>query len=192
MVTWKSKAPRGFTLVETMAVVIIIGVLATLAVYGVRKYVYSAKSSEARTMILNIKAAEEAYREETYQYLPTATSIAGTSELYPHVCVGKTPGQIKVAWEQSAGCGQAGAFRTLGVTSTNPVQYGYGVAVPSAAGASMPVLPLKTAFDWADKKAPNGPAFAVLAMGDLDGNGTFSMFVSSNFTDEVYAENDSE
>jgi hypothetical protein len=37
-----------------------------------------------------------------------------------------------------------------------------------------------------------GPAFVVFAMGDLNGDGVFSKFVGSNFTDEIYAENENE
>src|SRR5687767_379950 len=43
------KSKRGFTLVELMIVVAIIGVLAALAIYGVRKYLTNAKSAEARS-----------------------------------------------------------------------------------------------------------------------------------------------
>ena len=38
---------RGFTMVELLAVVVMVGVLATLAVFGVRKYVLTAKATEA-------------------------------------------------------------------------------------------------------------------------------------------------
>lgn len=181
---------RGFTLIETMTVVVIVGVLATLAVYSVRRYINAAKSGEARQMILNIKAAEEAYRGETYQYLATASNLTGTGTLYPHVCLGLTPERTKVAWEQADTCTQAKAMRTLGVTATAPVMYGYSVAV--ATGGAMPTLPSTSTFKWGAAASVNGPAFAVVAMGDVDGDGAFSVFVSSSLTDEVYADNDDE
>ena len=76
----------GFTLLELMTVVVIVGILATLATYGVRKYTLQAKKSEAISMLTQIRAAEEAYRDETFQYLglddfdvwhPTSTPDTG-------------------------------------------------------------------------------------------------------------------
>ena len=63
--SFKKRLARGFTLVELMIVVAIVGVLAALAIYGVRKYINNAKTAEARNALGQLsKDASAAYDRE--------------------------------------------------------------------------------------------------------------------------------
>lgn len=171
---------RGFTLIEVMVVVAIIAVLATLAVYGVRKYVLAAKSSEAPEIIQAIKAAQEAYKDETFTYLSISANL---DALYP--IPKEELGTKKVQW---GGGDEAADWRRLGVTPNAPVEFGY--ACVAATGGSLPTSGIPSTLNY--PASPGGPWYVVKAMGDRDDDEIFAVFIGSSFTDQIYSELDTE
>ena len=84
MIVFKKRSSRGFTLVELMIVVAIIGILAALAIAGVRKYMTSAKSAEARNSIGTISGlASGVWTSEKMKgaILPDGGTIGATHNL---------------------------------------------------------------------------------------------------------------
>ena len=65
---------EGFTLVEILIVVVIIGILATVAIPTYFKYVERGYASDAKVQIKNILQNAELYRQETGQW-PTDVAI---------------------------------------------------------------------------------------------------------------------
>ena len=167
-------AERGFTLVELMTVVAIIGVLAGLATYGVRKYIRAAKQSEATSMLTQIRAAEEAYREETFTYL----GLAAASSWHPVM----TPTEAKYDWGTSTTAGDT-LFRPLGVRPDGPVMYAYTV-VSGAAGATPASVVMATRT--LTFPAANDPYYVAMARADLDGDGSLTYAVTYSGSSEIW------
>ena len=65
MRAFKKYSDRGFTLIELMIVVAIVGVLSALAIYGVTKYLRSSKTAEVKTALGQMgKDAVSAFNRE--------------------------------------------------------------------------------------------------------------------------------
>ncbi len=157
-----------------MIVVVIMGVLAALATYGVRKYVLEAKKAEATNMLTQIRAAEEAYRDETFQYL-------GADDFSTWHPVNE-PGNAKYGWDFQTTSMRTDVLDPLGVMPNGVVEYSYAV-VDGPAGGSVPDLPTERDFDF---PAPTGPFYVAMAKADLDGDGRFTYAVVYSETSAIH------
>ncbi|MBX2812348.1 MAG: prepilin-type N-terminal cleavage/methylation domain-containing protein [Myxococcales bacterium] len=149
---------KGFTLIELMIVVAIIGILAAIAIPNFVRYQLRSKTSEARTNVGAIRTSQE--------------SFAGDFDGYavPAANPGTVPGTMKAAFDIGtacpAGCTRADLtgctnFECLGFRPSGTVYYQYAS------------LALNTGL----------PGFCVSATADLDGdteNGQFEYETDNN------------
>jgi type IV pilus assembly protein PilA len=160
-----------------MIVVAIIGILAVLGMYGVRKYIANAKTAEARNSIGRMtNAAVIAYEHENMNspVLPAGTST-GFSRTLCNSASAPVPAAISAVqgskYQSTAadwntdGAGNSG-FACLSFTMDEPQYYMYSYKV---SGTSNP-----------------GDNFTAIANGDLNGDGVQSTFsltgsINSNF-----------
>jgi len=196
-------ARRGFTLVELMIVVAIVGVLAILAVVGFSKLIGSSRTTEAIGTVNAIKVAQEAYHAETGTYANLSSTLCTTtscSSLYPTIPAGKSAvGDYKVGWGVACGsaCQTGMDWSMLPVHISGGVMYGYSTTA-GFAGTSVTPSPITL---------PNGPSstytvtfpavapsdwFLVTGVGDENMDGIPCVVLGTSFTNDLQVANEGE
>ena len=162
----KPRNSRGFTLVELMIVVAIVGILAALAIFGVKKYVSNAKTAEARNTVGQIsKNAAGAWSREIMvgTVLPDAESIAGANQLCKSAA--PVPGTVPAGKKYQSST-VAGADYNAGSSDTGWVCLRFAMEGPQY---------YQYNYTSSTTDAKTGK-FDSVAVGDLNGDGATSSF----------------
>ncbi|MGE0470150.1 MAG: type IV pilin protein [Nitrospira sp.] len=181
---------EGFTLIELMIVVAIIGILAAIAIPNFLQYQMKSRQSEAKTNLMAIKTSEVSWQGERGCYVAVArapgVAITGTKSQPQNWntpssawLVPTTPTPL---WCQT-GVANVGTFADIGFQATGLVNYQYATGVKASpwsacfgAVAAPATSPDQTQENGVDTAAGGG--FRATAASNLDGAGTVNGGIS--------------
>lgn len=147
-----SKSAEGFTLIELMIVVLIVGVLAAIAIPAFSQYIHKARMAESVAFLADIKARQEAYKAEFGQFADVS------ADLNDYTPTTLPTGGDRVSWPADAAIPN---WVQLGADLDAPTRFQYSVIAGIPGGDAAPgVYNLPANEFW----------FVARARGDLDGD----------------------
>ena len=88
MLSKMKRNQKGFTLIELMIVVAIIGILAAIAIPQFASYRQRAQDAAAKSALKNLATAQEDYYQQTDHYATATADLVGSFTAEPSVTVG--------------------------------------------------------------------------------------------------------
>jgi prepilin-type N-terminal cleavage/methylation domain-containing protein len=178
------RGARGFTLIELMVVVLIMGILAAIGLSSFVRHIALSKNTQALAVCRSIGVAQERYRTLNGVYLDV--SQGNLNNLYPVADPGLNHYHF---WGRPA---QATYANWVDLAPEVPVYVRYSYAVVAglpngAAAVAWPALGVSQAPVW--PVTVNDPWYVIRAVGDLDGDDDNSFIIMTSFSDRIYQEN---
>lgn len=186
---------NGFTLVEILIVVAIVGILATIAVFMFTKQSNKAKASEVPMVFGELKLRQEQFALENNEYLSTGNA---DDALYPTADPGNTPVEIDLAATPVPPGAQAAKYpapswQSLRITLDKTSLYCGYVTVAGAASDDTNVGALASADPFnlgtASLPVPATNWFYAMAQCDFDGDDVNSVYFTLSGTEGIIVEN---
>ncbi|MCA9624105.1 MAG: hypothetical protein KC731_34010 [Myxococcales bacterium] len=178
----RPRGQAGFSTVELLAVVAMVGIMAAIAITSYRKWLDYSRTAQTKDLVLHLAGAEEAFYADNDAYLDCSSSYA-LATLYP-----MPPNDRKHAFFNQTHADHP-CFRHLNVSADTATYASFAVR---AAGPSQAIPAPPTT-----KPLPNPPVdkpwYVVYAASDKDNDGTpESMFTTSFAPSEVNTEQEGE
>jgi type IV pilus assembly protein PilA len=183
------KGQKGFTLIELMIVVAIIGILAAIAIPNFLQYQMKSRQSEAKTNLQAIKTSEVSFQAERGCYVGIAVEVGSVAaavgtKMAPYTWgAGTAPSAAGTLWCVTGGV-FTGTFNDIGFKATGNVNYQYGVDATTVAAPGLYTTATSCAlYPAATMTAATGILgnnnFVAVAKSNLDGDALVSTWDAS-------------
>jgi type IV pilus assembly protein PilA len=159
------KKAKGFTLIELMIVVAIIGILAAIAIPNFLRYQLRSKLAEVRTNVEAIRKSQESLRQSERQVCLNAAT--GQYVAFGQIPIGATPGTVKFNWV-------AADYAAASAIDWNVEGGTYGVYSAATAAAPVVVAPTLATCAATAPLGALGRALSIAGDSDIDGDAVFS------------------